>query len=260
MSAWSHAGGDHGDRRLERDRAAERERMVRDQLEARGRNIRDAGVLRVMRTVPRHRFVPASGQAEAYADHPIPIGHQQTISQPFIVALMLEQLDLRPHHRVLEIGTGSGYVTALLAELVHQVYSLELIPSLARRARYVLTSLGYRNVRVRIGDGHEGWPEAAPFDGIAVACAPENIPTTLVGQLTDGGRLVVPVGGRDGQELLLLEKRGHRIGHRALSSVRFVPMVRRLPDRPGSVAPPPESAADWTGQDLPEDIVPDGGA
>ena len=189
--------------------------------------LRDS-VLRAMRTVPRHRFVPSELAAESYRDRPLPIGHGQTISQPFIVALMTELLDPRPDARVLEIGTGSGYQAAVLAECVAKVYTIEIVAPLGERAREVLNGLGYRNVEVRIGDGYKGWPEAAPFDAIIVTAAPDHIPDPLVEQLAPKGRMVIPVGSRHGvQDLLIITKdaKGRAVTKRTIA-VRFVPLTR----------------------------------
>jgi protein-L-isoaspartate(D-aspartate) O-methyltransferase len=204
--------------------AAERERMVREQIEARG--VRNAAVLRVMRATPRHLFVPPSHRDLAYADHPLPIGYDATISQPYIVALMTELLDSGPGHRVLEIGTGSGYQAAVLAQLARQVYSIELVPDLARSAEALLRRQGHANVKVRAGDGYKGWPDAAPFDRIILTAAPPQIPEALVSQLARGGRLVAPVGASVmTQELLVLDKRSDgSIRRRSEGGVRFVPM------------------------------------
>ncbi|RME95900.1 MAG: protein-L-isoaspartate(D-aspartate) O-methyltransferase [Verrucomicrobia bacterium] len=208
-----------------------RERMVAEQLAAPGRDITDPRVLAAMRKVPRHEFVPESERRWAYADHPLPIGEGQTISQPYIVAFMTEQLRPRPEDRVLEIGTGSGYQAAVLAELVREVYTIEIVESLGRRARETLERLGYTNVHVRIGDGYLGWPEAAPFDAIIVTCAPDRIPPPLIEQLKDGGRMIIPVG-RGVQELVLVEKHGGQIERRAVLPVRFVPMTGRAEATP----------------------------
>jgi protein-L-isoaspartate(D-aspartate) O-methyltransferase len=185
-----------------------------------------------MEKVPRHRFVPATSQGQAYGDYPLPIGYGQTISQPYIVAFMTEQLDPKASDRVLEIGTGSGYQAAVLAELVAEVYSIEIIAPLARSAEATLRSLGYTNVHVRAGDGYLGWPEAAPFDAVIVTCAPDHVPPVLVDQVRDGGRLIVPVGGRFTQELVLLEKRGTNVHQRAVLPVRFVPMTGEAVESP----------------------------
>lgn len=205
-----------------------REAMVTEQLERPGRDISDPRVLAAMRTVPRHELVPENVRRLAYADRPLPIGHRQTISQPFIVAFMTEQLHPELSDRVLEIGTGSGYQAAVLAELVDEVYTIEIVEPLAHRATADLARLGYENIHVRAGDGYLGWPEAAPFDAIIVTCAPEDIPTPLVEQLAEGGRMIIPVGPDGGvQELVLLEKRDGKMKQRDILAVRFVPMTRK---------------------------------
>lgn len=210
--------------------AEARRLMVEDQLRARG--IRNAKVLAAMGRVPRHEFVPAPLHPLAYADHPLPIGHGQTISQPFIVAFMTEALDPAPTDRVLEIGTGSGYQAAVLAGLVARVYTIEILRPLGERARADLARLKVDNVEVRVGDGYEGWPEHAPFDAIIVTCSPEKVPQPLVDQLRDGGRMVIPVGETRGQQsLYLLEKRGTRVVQRAILPVRFVPMTGKAQGR-----------------------------
>jgi protein-L-isoaspartate(D-aspartate) O-methyltransferase len=193
-----------------------------------GRDKLSDSVLRAMRTVPRHRFVPPGLAGEAYRNHPLPIGLGQTISQPFIVALMTELLDPRPDMRVLEIGTGSGYQAAVLAECVAKVYTVEIVAPLGERARETLKELGYKNVEVRIGDGYKGWPEAAPFDAIMVTAAPDHIPQPLIDQLAPKGRIVIPVGSRYGnQELLIITKDtdGRAVTRRTIA-VRFVPLTR----------------------------------
>ncbi len=205
--------------------AAARNRMVDEQLVGPLRDIREPAVLRAMRRVPRHRFVPTEVLPAAYADCALPIGFDQTISQPYVVAFMTEHLEVRPGHRVLEVGTGSGYQAAVLAELGTEVFSIEIVPPLADRARRTLTELGYDKVRVRTGDGYLGWPEAAPFDAIIVTCAPERIPPPLVAQLKDGGRMIIPVGSPGEQSLVLLRKRDGRISEAAVLPVRFVPML-----------------------------------
>ena len=207
------------------DRKAERERMVAEQLAAPRRDVWDPRVLEAMRRVPRHAFVPAALQTEAYADRPLPIGYGQTISQPYVVAFMTEQLALQPGERVLEIGTGSGYQAAVLAELAHEVRSIEIVPELAERASRDLARLRYTNVFVRAGDGYLGWPEAAPFDAIIVTCAPDHVPRPLVDQLREGGRMIIPVGDQGSQSLHLLRKAGGRVEERAVLPVRFVPMT-----------------------------------
>lgn len=205
-----------------------RHRMFQDQLTGPGRGIQDARVLAAMRAVPRHEFVPAELRPNAYEDRPLPIGHGQTISQPFIVAFMTEQLRPQATDRVLEIGTGSGYQAAVLAGLVKEIYTIEIVEPLAQRAAADLARLGYTNVFVRAGDGHQGWPEHAPFDAIIVTCAPDRVPGPLVEQLRDGGRMVIPVGPEGGvQELYVLEKRAGAVRQTAVLPVRFVPMTRR---------------------------------
>ncbi|MCX8003861.1 MAG: protein-L-isoaspartate(D-aspartate) O-methyltransferase [Burkholderiaceae bacterium] len=187
-----------------------------------------ACVARALEQVPRHRFVPPELAGQAYENRPLPIGHGQTISQPLIVALMTDLLAPQPDHRVLEIGTGSGYHAAVLAQCVAQVYTIEIVPALAKRAAALLAELGYRNVEVRSGNGAEGWPEAAPFDKIVVTAAPEHVPPALLAQLAAGGRLVIPVGPQSaGQELLLIRKEadGRTVTRRTIP-VRFVPLVR----------------------------------
>jgi protein-L-isoaspartate(D-aspartate) O-methyltransferase len=201
--------------------AEPRLRMVIEQIEARG--VRDPRVLDAMRRVPRHELVPASQREQAYEDHPLPIGKGQTISQPYVVAAMTEALSLTGGERVLEVGTGSGYQAAVLSLLCKQVYSIEIVPELAERARADLARLGYANVEVRQGDGWRGWPEHAPFDAIVVTAAPEQVPPDLIAQLAVGGRLVIPVG-RYEQNLLLLRKTEAGIEREVLFGVRFVPM------------------------------------
>ena len=203
----------------------ERLLMVAEQLRARG--IRDERVLDAMARVPRHEFVPPEHRGEAYEDHPLAIGEGQTISQPFVVAAMLEALALRREDVALEVGTGSGYETAVLAELVRTVYSIERIASLAERARAVLVRLGYSNVTVVHGDGSQGLPEAAPFDAIVVSAAAPQVPASLMGQLRDGGRLVIPVGSGFAQELQLVRKIGDNSTTMYLDGVRFVPLIGR---------------------------------
>lgn len=220
-------------------RRAERERMVREQIEQRG--VSDPRVLEAMRKVARHDFVLPAYQDLAYQDHPLPIEAGQTISQPYIVALMTELLRPQKTDRVLEVGTGSGYQAAVLSGLVKQVYSIEIVEELATSARQRLRRLGYNNVEVRHGDGYAGWPEQAPFDKIIVTAAPETLPTALVAQLKPGGRLVVPVGVRFAQELLLVEKdKEGKTRSRTVLPVSFVPMVK--PSR--KPAPPPSAQGD----------------
>lgn len=210
-----------------------RERMVREQLSEPGRGITNKLVLAAMRSVPRHEFVPPAWRAAAYEDRALAIGFEQTISQPYIVAFMTEKLDPRPTHRVLEVGTGSGYQAAVLAKLVERVYSIEIVEPLGKRATADLARLGFTNVQVRIGDGYQGWPEAAPFDSIIVTCAPERVPDPLVRQLKEGGRMMIPVGNEGNQQLYLLEKRGGRIERKAVLPVRFVPMTGRAEEEGG---------------------------
>ncbi len=207
------------------DFARARQRMVAEQLTGYDRDITNAAVLRVMGKVPRHEFVPETLRALAYQDSPLPIGNGQTISQPYIVAFMTQCLEPKPQDRVLEIGTGSGYQAAVLAELVKEVYTIEIIEKLATRAAADLKRLGYTNVFVRAGDGYKGWPEAAPFDAIIVTCAPEKVPEPLVQQLKEGGRMIIPVGPSHNQNLWLLTKRADKLDRRAVLPVRFVPMT-----------------------------------
>lgn len=216
------------------DRADERLTMVETQLRARG--IVDARVLDAFRTVPRHLFVPENMHAHAYDDSALPIGHGQTISQPYVVAFMTEILMLGPTDRVLEIGTGCGYQTAILAELVHEIYTVEIVEALATEARERIGQLGYANVQFRQGDGGAGWPEAAPFTKVLVAAAPEQVPEKLVDQLAVGGMMVIPVGSSfDTQELTLITKAPAGIVSREVMSVRFVPMVSSsIADSPAS--------------------------
>jgi protein-L-isoaspartate(D-aspartate) O-methyltransferase len=206
------------------DFAAQRQRMVDQQLKPRG--IKDERVLAAMAKVPREEFVPADERDGAYEDGPLPIGYDQTISQPYIVAFMTEQLQLKPGDRVLEVGTGSGYQAAILAELVADVYTIEIVEPLAKTAQATLQRLGYKNVHVKVGDGYQGWPEEAPFDAIIVTCAPDKVPQPLTNQLKEGGRLVIPVGERFAQQLYLLEKKNGQLKESATLPVRFVPMVR----------------------------------
>src|SRR5438552_6996635 len=205
------------------DFAAQRQRMVEQQLMARG--IKDERVLAAMAKVPREEFVPADARAATYEDGPLPIGHGQTISQPYIVAFMTEQLRLSPTDRVLEIGTGSGYQAAILAELAREVYTIEIVAPLAQSAEAALQRLGYKNVHVKVGDGYKGWPEHAPFDAIIVTCAPDKVPQPLTDQLKEGGRMVIPVGERFAQQLYLLEKKNGQLKESVTLPVRFVPMA-----------------------------------
>jgi len=212
-----------------RDFAIERQRMVQEQLMPRG--IHDERVLAAMSKVPREEFVPQDVRAESYTDGPVPIGHGQTISQPFIVAFMTEQLRPSAKDRVLEIGTGSGYQAAILTELVAEVYTIEIIETLAKNAEATLERLGYKNVHVKVGDGYKGWPEHAPFDAVIVTCAPDHVPQPLVDQLKEGGRMIIPVGGFGDQELYLLEKKNGQLEQRAVLPVRFVPMAGEAEER-----------------------------
>jgi protein-L-isoaspartate(D-aspartate) O-methyltransferase len=222
----------------EADRAAERERMVETVQQMAlsiGSGVGPAGfsaqVLQAMRAVPRHEFVPPARSPDAYANRPLPIGSGQTISQPYIVALMTELMQLKPGDRVLEIGTGSGYQAAVLSPLAREVYSIEIVPELGQRAAETLARLGYRNVTTRIGDGYRGWPEQAPFDAIIVTAAPDHVPPALIQQLTPGGRLVIPVG-EVLQNLMVVAKAadGTTTSTRIIP-VRFVPLTRDRPPR-----------------------------
>ena len=199
--------------------------MVREQIESRG--VRDPLTLAAMRKVPRHRFVPEAVAGEAYGDRPLPIGYEQTISQPYIVAFMTEALGLRGGEKVLEVGTGSGYQAAVLAEIAREVYTIEIVAPLAERARADLARLGYPNVRVRAGDGYKGWPEAAPFDAIIVTAAAPRLPEPLLEQLKDGGRLVIPVGEAD-QQLMIVTRTGKTFIRENVLPVRFVPMTGEI--------------------------------
>jgi protein-L-isoaspartate(D-aspartate) O-methyltransferase len=214
--------------------ASQREETVAQQIRARG--VKDDRVLAAMAKVPREEFVPADQRPFAYEDRPLPIGEGQTISQPYIVALMTELLEVRKGDKVLEIGTGSGYQAAVLAELTPNVYTIEIIPTLAQRAEQTLRRLGYTTVKVKTGDGYLGWPEFAPFDGIIVTCAPDKVPEPLQRQLAEGGRMVIPVGPQwTGQTLYVLRKQGGKLEHTAVIPVQFVPMVRE--HRPGARSP-----------------------
>jgi protein-L-isoaspartate(D-aspartate) O-methyltransferase len=208
--------------------SVKREAMVAEQLEARG--LRNPAVLRAMRATPRHLFVPANVRSLAYEDGPLPIGFQATISQPYVVAWMTELLDVQRKTRVLEIGTGSGYQAAILSQLAAEVYSIEIVPELAKSASETLARLGHKNVEVRHGDGYKGWPEKAPFDRIILTAAPPEIPQALIDQLANGGRLVAPVGATVAQELTVVEKNAKgAIRRRTEGGVSFVPM------RPGKL-------------------------
>ena len=201
-----------------------REQMVKEQIANRG--VKDERVLKAMRTVPRHLFVPKSYRSMSYQDRPLPIGEGQTISQPYIVAYMTEALNLKPDDRVLEIGTGSGYQAAVLAELVKEVYTIELVPILGNRASKLLDELGYANIFVKVGDGYKGWPDKAPFDAVIVTCSPEKIPKALIDQLKEGGRVILPVGSQiRAQKLIRGVKKNGRLVTQDVMSVLFVPMV-----------------------------------
>ena len=202
---------------------ADRNKMVDETIAA--RDIKDPRVLAAMRKVPRHLFVPAEQQRLAYEDHPLPIGKDQTISQPYIVAYMSQALELKPTDKVLEIGTGSGYQAAVLGELVREVYTIEIVKELADRATKTLAEGGYKNIHVRHGDGYAGWPEHAPFDAIMVTAAPDHVPQPLVDQLAPGGRMVIPVGDYF-QELRLIQRTEKGVVERSTLSVRFVPLTR----------------------------------
>jgi protein-L-isoaspartate(D-aspartate) O-methyltransferase len=203
--------------------------MVREQL--RGRDIKDSRVLDAMQKVLRHKFVPQEIIDSAYSDNALPLALGQTVSQPYIVAYMTQALRLRGNERVLEIGTGSGYQAAVLAEIVPEVYTIEIIPELTERAHATLGQLGYTNVHFRTGDGYQGWPEAAPFDAIIVTAAPDHVPQPLVEQLKPGGRLILPVG-RFEQELVVVEKTNSGTTRRSTIAVRFVPMTGRAQQGP----------------------------
>ena len=203
-----------------------RKLMIKNQLQSRG--IRDDAVLKVMRSVERHNFVPENYRDRAYSDGPLPIGHGQTISQPYIVAFMTEQLQVSSQHKVLEIGTGSGYQAAILGELAKHVFTIEIIPELAEGAKNILNHLSYKNITVRAGDGYKGWPEEAPFERIMVTAAPTEIPQTLIDQLAPGGRMILPVGAQFlVQYLWVIEKDDQgTVTKEKILPVRFVPMVK----------------------------------
>ena len=203
-----------------------RKLMIKNQLQSRG--IRDDAVLEVMRSVERHNFVPENYRDRAYSDGPLPIGHGQTISQPYIVAFMTEQLQVSSQHKVLEIGTGSGYQAAILGELAKHVFTIEIIPELAEGAKNILNHLSYKNITVRAGDGYKGWPEEAPFERIMVTAAPAEVPQALVDQLAPGGRMILPVGAQFlVQYLWVIEKDDQgTVTKEKILPVRFVPMVK----------------------------------
>ncbi len=206
----------------EAEYTARRHALVDD---LRDRDLQDEAVLGALRDVRRHRYVPLSARQWAYENRPLPIGEKQTISQPLIVALMSQLLELSPETRVLEIGTGSGYQAAVLAELCDEVYSIEILEGLGRRAAEVLAEEGYPDIHLRIGDGYLGWPEAAPFDAIIVTCAPDHVPQPLQDQLAEGGRMVIPVGDFPGQKLVLIRKEDGEFVRKDIVAVRFVPMT-----------------------------------
>ena len=204
----------------------ERQEMVEYQIRDRG--IQDRRVLAAMSKVPRHEFVESPWKDFAYSDRPLPIGHQQTISQPYIVAYMSETAEISPEAKVLEIGTGCGYQAAILGEIAKEVYSIEIIPELAARARQTLSQLGYGNIEIKTGDGYQGWSEHAPYDAIIVTAAPEKIPQPLIEQLATNGKMVIPVGGGWHQDIIVLTKTEERIIKQKTIPVRFVPMRRKL--------------------------------
>jgi protein-L-isoaspartate(D-aspartate) O-methyltransferase len=207
-------------------RDAERERFVKHEIIAPGA-VTDSRVIQAMRDIPRHEFVPSWEADSAYEDHPLPIGHGQTISQPSLVAWMTQALQVAPTDRILEIGSGSGYQAAILSRLAGQIYSIEIVPELAEMAQKNLARLGITNVHVRAGDGFFGWPDAAPFDGIIVTCCPDAVPPPLIEQLREGGRVVIPVGRDFTQELLVLQKQDGNLEEIETLPVRFVPMTGR---------------------------------
>jgi protein-L-isoaspartate(D-aspartate) O-methyltransferase len=206
------------------DPAAARREMVEHQI--RGRGVTDPRVLSAMSDIPREQFVSQQLRERAYEDRPLPIGHDQTISQPYIVAAMTEQLHPKAEDRVLEIGTGSGYQAAVLSRLVAEVYTIEIVRPLAAHAEATLKNNGYNNVHVRAGDGYKGWPEHAPFDSIIVTAAPDKVPEPLIAQLKEGGRMVIPVGESGAQKLYVLEKSGGELKQHAVMPVQFVPFTR----------------------------------
>ena len=213
------------------ERTGERDRMVRDHIEHYPYNpVKDQKVLEAMRRVPRHCFVPEEYQDLAYQNNPLPIGHQQTISQPVIVAHMTELLDIQPDDRILEIGTGSGYQAAVLGELCQHVYSMEIVSPLGKQAKKLLHDLGYTQVQVQIGNGYQGWPDKAPFDKIIVTCAPDQIPQPLLDQLAAGGKMVIPVGGQFQTQYMVevTKNRKGKISRKEHYPVRFVPMTGKM--------------------------------
>ncbi len=208
----------------EKDYKMLRNQMINTQIKARG--IKDKRVLKALLEVERHKFMPQKYRRFAYNDHPVPIGEGQTISQPYIVALMTEELRLKGNEKVLEIGTGSGYQAAVLSKLCAKVFSIEIFETLGEKAKKLLLELGFDNVKIKIGDGHKGWKKHAPFDAIIVTCAPANIPAPLIKQLKEGGRMIIPVGMHV-QELILLTKKNGKIIQEKILPVRFVPMLKK---------------------------------
>lgn len=228
-AGWLGGCGGQGQTRADAEAVRLREAMVAQQIAARG--VRDEHVLAAMRAVPRHLFVPEELRGDAYADHPLPIGQGQTISQPYIVGLMSELLEVKPGEKVLEIGTGSGYQAAVLAAMGCEVYTIEIRASLAAQAEARLKELGYSNVHVRAGDGYAGWEEAGPFRGIIVTAAPERIPEPLLAQLAVGGKLVIPVGAYY-QQLKVLTREEQGFSEKNVLPVRFVPMTGKVERQP----------------------------
>lgn len=208
--------------------AGQRRSMVQKQLSAPAYPITDWRVLDAMSKIPRHRFVPDGLRSRAYENCALPLGHGQTISQPFVVAFMTQQLELKPTDRVLEIGTGSGYQAAVLAQLAGEIYTTEIVAALAQTARANFEQLAYTNIRTRVGDGCLGWPEAAPFNAIMVTCAPARVPQPLADQLMEGGRMIIPIGPDWNQQLILLRREGDRLTERPVLPVRFVPMTGQV--------------------------------
>lgn len=224
--------------------ARPRDRMVRRHLEERG--IKNPRVLEAFRTVPRHKFLPPGTDRQAYDDESIPIGEGQTITPPYDVAFMTEVLDPKPTDVVYEVGTGSGYQSAILSRLVKEVYSVEIHKPLGERAAKVHKEVGYSNIHTRVGDGYEGWPEAAPFDAIIVTCAPQRIPQPLVDQLKEGGRMVIPLGDRFTQSVWLVVKRDGKLEKKELKPTLFVPMTGRALKEPAEPKAGPDAAVPKT--------------
>ena len=201
-----------------------RRSMVKTQIERRG--VKDEKVLDAMRKVERHKFVPEQYIEHSYEDRPLPIGEGQTISQPYIVALMTEVLELDSTQKVLEVGTGSGYQAAVLAEICDSVYTIEIVEALGKRSKKLLAELGYENLKVKVGDGYKGWEEYSPFDGVIVTCAPSHVPQPLIDQMAEGGKMVIPVDVAFGQDLILLIKKDGKVERKSIIPVRFVPMTK----------------------------------